>query len=171
MTAGRGGAATDVWQPNHRARVLTDAVIMAIAAGYTVQAGGLGLGDPSRPGPGFFPLLVGVVLVLAAGSHLLVLVVGHLRGPADVGVGRPSLRAGLIVAALAVYLVLLPLIGHQLAAALMTAAVLRLLGGRRTSVILAVAAATGFLSDALFTLVLGVSLPVGAFGLGWSAWI
>lgn len=171
MTGAADGPVPEPWQPSHRAKVLTDAVIVAVAAGYVVQAHGLGLGDSSRPGPGFFPLLVGSMLILAAGSHLVALAIGQRRRQDDAGTGRPSVRAGLVVAALAVYLVTLPLLGHLLAAAIMTAAVLKLLGTRPTWVVLAIGVATGLLSDLLFTVVLGVALPEGPLGLGWSAWI
>lgn len=160
-----------VWRPGYRAKAVTDAVIVVVAAGYAVLASELGLGDSSRPGPGFFPLLVGGVLMLAAGIHLVSLVVRQLRLRADAGIGRPSAQAGLVLAALAAYLVALPLLGHMIAASIMSAAVLKLLGTRRTWVILAIAVMTGFLSDLLFTVVLGVTLPEGPLGLGWAAWI
>ncbi|MDN5852664.1 MAG: tripartite tricarboxylate transporter TctB family protein, partial [Actinomycetia bacterium] len=163
--------ASEVWRPGYRAKVVTDALIVAFAAGYTVLASDLGLGDSSRPGPGFFPLLVGIVLMLAAGLHLVTLVLRQLRVPADAGAGRPSVHAGLMLTALAVYLVTLPLLGHLLAATIMSAAVLKLLGKRRTWVILAIAVAIGLLSDLLFTVVLGIALPEGPLGLGWAAWI
>lgn len=171
MTQAADGPAPEPWQPGHRAKMVTEAVIVAVAAGYTVLAGQLGLGGSSRQGPGFFPLLVGIVLMLAAGIHLVTLVVRQRRGQADAGTGWPSVQAGLVLAALAAYLVALPLLGHLLAATIMSAAVLKLLGTRRTWVILAIAVATGFLSDLLFTVLLGVALPEGPLGLGWSAWI
>jgi len=165
------GTEVDVWRPGHRAKMITDVVIVAVAAGYTVLASQLGLGDSSRPGPGFFPLLVGIVLILAAGIHLAVLTFKQLRQRGETGNGRPSLRAGLVLAALTAYVVALPLLGHLLAGTIMSAAVLKLLGARRIGVIIAIAVLTGFLSDLLFTVLLGVTLPEGPFGLGWAAWI
>lgn len=171
MTRAADGSAPVPWQPGHRAKMVTEAVIATVAAGYTVLAIRLGLGDSSRPGPGLFPLLVGIVIMLAAGIHLVTLVVRRRRGQAGAGTGRPSVRAGLVLTALAAYLVALPLLGHLLAATIMTAAVLKLLGTRRTWVILAIAVVTGIVSDLLFTVLLGVTLPEGPLGLGWSAWI
>ena len=170
MTQTHESSAPESWKPSYRAKLITDALIVAFSAGYTFLASELGLGDSSRPGPGFFPLLVGMVLILAAGLHLVALVVRRPRVPTDAGSGRPSIHAGLMLAALAVYLVALPYLGHPLAATIMSAAVLKLLGTRRTWVILATALTIGLLSDLLFTVVLGIALPEGSLGLGWAAW-
>ena len=128
----------------------------------------LPMGDRLGPGPGFFPLWLGLIgAVLSA-----VLFVEVLRQPAD-GPGdgpltpaRPAAQRILAVLVLlaAVALLLDPL-GFRLTALLFTAILLLALGVRSLPVIAVFAATAGFGVFHVFYYWLKVPLPIGVFGI------
>jgi len=139
------------------------ALAVLVASGvYLANALPLPQGTAARPGPGFFPLAVGVFGIAVA----LVWVVNALRrapasagdaGSATEGRGRVSITAGLLVA----YCLLLPWTGFPVAAFLFTGLLLRALGARWTAA-LAMALGCAVASYYVFAVLLGVPLPHGA---------
>jgi len=138
------------------------ALAVLVASGvYLANAVPLPQGTAARPGPGFFPLAVGVFGTAVA----LVWVVSALRrAPAPAGGavsavegrGRVSLTAGLLVG----YCLFLPWTGYPLAAFLFTGLLLRALGARWTAA-LVVALGSAAVSYYVFAVLLGVPLPHG----------
>jgi putative tricarboxylic transport membrane protein len=121
-------------------------------------------GNVARPGPGFFPVGVGVFLCLAAAA----LTVAALRGgPAGVAVAGPAAdargRVAATLAGLVGFCLLLPWIGYAACAFLFVALLLRFLGGARWPGVLITAALSALLTHYVFGVLLGVPLPGGAF--------
>jgi putative tricarboxylic transport membrane protein len=125
---------------------------------------GFPLGSAAKPGPGFFPVGVGVFLVTVS----IAFVVAVFRGQA--GIGRWSaapltpdslLRVAATMAALVGFCLVLPWVGYPVAAFLFTAVLLRSLGARGWigPVVAALLASAG--SYYLFAVLLGVPLPKG----------
>ena len=141
------------------------------ALGFLVTAGAylaasldFPVGSVAKPGPGFFPVGVGVFLCLAAAA----LTVGVLRGSrAVLAVAAPPADARARVAAAVVGLVgfclLLPWLGYLGTAFLFVALLLRRLGDGSWTGVLITAALSALLSHYLFGVLLGVPLPRGPF--------
>jgi putative tricarboxylic transport membrane protein len=141
-------------------RAVALAVLVAcgvyLASGWTLT-----LGTIARPGPGLYPLAVGVFGALVATAWV---VTAFRRAPAAVpggtlaaqGRGRVGVTAGLLVG----FCFLLPWVGYPLAAFLFTGLLLRGLGATWVAA-LAVAVACAVVSYYLFGVLLGVPLPRG----------
>jgi putative tricarboxylic transport membrane protein len=143
-------------------RLLALAVLVASGV-YLVNGMPLALGSPARPGPGFYPLAVGLFGAVVS----LVWVVSVFRrvpaAPAaaetlDTRRRRVGTTAGLLVA----YCLLLPWIGYLLAAFGFTGLLLHGLGARWAAA-LVIGLATSIGSYYLFAVLLGVPLPQGVF--------
>jgi putative tricarboxylic transport membrane protein len=161
---------TAVWQPGDRARLVFDAVLIAVGIGYLVLAVDLGLGATDRPGPGFFPVIAGTLCAGFLTADLVRVAVAVARRGRRAGAGRVPAQVWLILGAIAVYLVLVAFLGHALTAAVVVAILLKVLGDRRWWVIAVIALVAGFGSDLLFTYLLGLRLPLGLLEVGFSAW-
>lgn len=120
----------------------------------------LGLGDVTRPGPGAWPLVASVGVVLTSAW----LVVTGVETPEETD--RSDLaHVGLAVASTAGFVVLLPLIGMPVPAALMITAWMRLFGETwRLSILTAVLGTVAL--QVVFVDLLGVPLPVGPLAPG-----
>lgn len=124
---------------------------------FALGATAFDFGDPVRPGPGFYPLVVGVLLAVLGVAIIVRSAVEDDDGP----VTMPSWRAvtlvigGLVVFALTVR-------GAGLLPATFLAAMLASLASRRTSPLAAVVMATGLtaLSVLIFVVALSVRLPL-----------
>jgi putative tricarboxylic transport membrane protein len=138
-------------------------VVLAASGVYLANALPLPQGTAARPGPGFFPLAVGVFGAAVAAAWV---VTAFRRAPATVaglgtdatGRGRALTTAGLLVA----YCFLLPWIGYPLAAFLFTGLLLRALSTAWIPA-LAIALASALASYYVFASLLGVPLPAGIF--------
>lgn len=124
---------------------------LAFAAGATAYD----IGDPVRMGPGFFPLVIGVLLAILGG-------VIAVTGSADeVPITAPPWRAaGLILGGIVVFG--LTVRGLGLLPAIFLTALLAGLASRQTSPIgaLLLAAALTVISVAIFVVALSVRLPL-----------
>ena len=79
--------------PRNKA-VLGGALVCALGAGAIAMVRGNAIGTLGRMGPGFFPTLIGIVMVLAGAAILL----GGLRaGAAGDKVAKPDLRAWTLI--------------------------------------------------------------------------
>jgi hypothetical protein len=133
-----------------------------VACGVYLASGwSLSLGTVARPGPGLYPLAVGLLGACVATAWV---VTAFRRVPAAAGggplvaqgQGRVGVTAGLLVA----FCFLLPWVGYPLAAFLFTGLLLRGLGASWV-VALATALPCAALSYYLFGVLLGVPLPRG----------
>ena len=135
-------------------------VLLVVAAIYLTLAVRLPFGTAARPGAGFYPVIVaifavGVALAATAGAFR------GARGPEAVELTPDARRrVAISVAALIVFCLVLPWIGYPAAAFGFVAVVLRYLGARWTTALLA-----GVLSSAgsygIFAVLLDVPLPRG----------
>jgi putative tricarboxylic transport membrane protein len=142
-------------------RLLALAVLVASGV-YLFNGLPLPVGSRAQPGPGFYPMSVGLFGAVVA----LVWVVSVFRRKPDVaavatlaaGLGRAGTTAGLLVA----YCLLLPWTGYPLAAFGFTGLLLRGLGaGWASSLVIGLVSSVG--SYYLFAVLLGVPLPQGVF--------
>jgi putative tricarboxylic transport membrane protein len=143
-------------------RLLALAVLVASGV-YVFNGLSLPVGSRAQPGPGFYPMSVG----LFGAAVALAWVVRVFRRAPDipavattpvVGRGRVVKTAGLLVA----YCLLLPWTGYLLAALGFTFLLLRGLGSGWAAA-LAIGLATSVGSYYLFAVLLGVPLPQGVF--------
>jgi hypothetical protein len=136
---------------------------LAAAGAYLAMASMFPLGTVARPGPGFFPVGVGVFLCLAAAA----LAVFGFRPAAGTPVPRlaPDERARVVatVAGLAGFCLLMPWLGYPACAFLFVALLLRRLGGSAWPIVVITAALSALLTHYVFGILLGVPLPRGPF--------
>jgi putative tricarboxylic transport membrane protein len=135
-------------------------VLLVVAAIYLTLAVRLPFGTAARPGAGFYPVIVALFAVAVA----LAATAGAFRGargPEAVELTPDARRrVAISVAALIMFCLVLPWIGYPAAAFGFVAVVLRYLGARWTTALLA-----GVLSSAgsygIFAVLLDVPLPRG----------
>lgn len=146
-----------------REGVWTLGFLLASAA-YLATSLSIPVGTVAKPGPGFFPVGVGVFLCVAAGA----LVLTRGRGLAAGG-GLGSLpadsraRVGVTMLGLVGFCLLLPWVGYPICAFLFVVLLLRRLGGGSWPGVVITAALSAALSHYLFGVLLGVPLPRGPF--------
>ncbi len=128
-------------------------LLLGVAA--VVYALRLGIGGPRDPGAGLWPLLTGIAIVASA----LVLLFRERDQSDYEKYTRGALHNMVGIASLALYVVLLPLIGVEIVTLLVTAVWLKYLGGEswRTTVLMSVAITVGVY--VLFISVLGAPIP------------
>jgi putative tricarboxylic transport membrane protein len=131
---------------------------LALGAGAAVAASKLPFGGLRNPGPGFFPWWLGLVLLLL-GAVLLGQALRN-RASATGGAARPW-KVVLLLAALAVYVLVLDAAGYAIATFLLVVFMLRGLEPHRWPLALTVAVVAAGGSYVLFAVWLGVPLPAG----------
>lgn len=140
-------------------------LLLGFAVAYTYFAAGLKMGTVTDPGPGFFPRLLGIGMILT----MLIIIGSDLwsRITRSVGAAEPPLFPGrnalLFTAGLVGYLLALPVAGYPLATFVALVYLVRLMGEKRWFVTLglAVLLATAFY---LAFSRLQVPLPTGMLG-------
>ncbi|XVV09921.1 tripartite tricarboxylate transporter TctB family protein [Actinoplanes sp. CA-131856] len=134
---------------------MTDRVVAAIvvALGGAALAGslGLGVGSPAAPGPGTWPFLISVALIV------LGLVLAFRRS--DDRFTRPGLAVVTAVAGMAVFVAVVGVIGFEIPTALLAFGWLRFIGREswRTSAVVSLAVTVAFYL--IFVGALSVSIP------------
>ena len=136
--------------------------VLTLSGAYLATAWSLPAGTVARPGPGFFPVIVGVFGAAVALTWVLTVL---RRQPAAAG-GPPTLaagrrRVGATTALLVGFCLALPWTGYPPAAFLFTGLLLRALGAAWPAA-LAIALAGAAVSFYGFAGLLGVPLPRGA---------
>jgi len=138
-------------------------VLTVVGVIYLVLATSYSLGTLDQPGPGLFPVAVGVLL---AGTAIGTLLEG-IRRPLAEAVPefdrRSALRTVLVFAVVVGYVLLVGVIGHLLASTIAAAILLKSQGTKWLWTIV-VALALGFASQFVFDDILGVPLPTLTFG-------
>jgi putative tricarboxylic transport membrane protein len=144
-----------------RAVIAAAAVGVILALVYLLEARRYPWGVPAQPGPGLYPTLVGILMLVSSLGVVVEAASGRGTGRVGWPAGRDLWRLLAILAPTAGYAVLLPYLGHPLAAALLTLVVLHAMGLRRWWVKIGVALAVGLGSQYVFAALLGVPLPTG----------
>lgn len=162
-------AAGPLWEPGDRFRLGFNFAGVALGVVFAWQSALLGLGDPERPGSGLFPLIAGVVLVVFLLIDALRLFVR--RRTWTPGTLHLSREAMVVLVAIALYLATVGVLGHALTASAIAVLLLTSLGSRPLFPSVMISLGIGFGSEVLFSALLGLGLPSGLLGIGWSAWM
>jgi Tripartite tricarboxylate transporter TctB family len=139
--------------------ILAGLIFVAFGLGFAVTSLSYELGTPLRMGPGYFPLVLGGILVLLG---LLIAGKGFVAGAGDEGrFGSVPWRA-LVLIVVAVLFFGLTVRGLGLVPATAVTALLAALASSRTGILAAVAIAAGLtlLSVLIFVLALQLRLPL-----------
>jgi len=140
-----------------RKELLAGTAFVAFGLAFAVASAGYEVGTALRMGPGYFPLVLGGLLVLLG---ITIMVTGVVAG-GDEDVGPvPWRSAGLLVAAIAFFGVTVR--GLGLVPALLVTTLLSALAGRRTGVVAAAVIAGGLttLCVLIFVAALQLRLPL-----------
>lgn len=147
-----------------RGRMAVGAIGIVLAGGYLIVALNMPLGTPKGPGPGVFPIGVGV-----AGIVISLLVVGeaflrqHEEGGIELPRGQQAKHVLVFLGATAAYILLLPLFGQYLLSTLYMATLIAYLGRLPWWKVGIYSLIGGAGVSWLFAEVFGVLLPGGVF--------
>ncbi|MEU4625938.1 tripartite tricarboxylate transporter TctB family protein [Actinoplanes sp. NPDC023801] len=142
--------------------VLAGGIFVLIGGVFVVGALGYDRGTPLRMGPGYFPLLVGAVVVVLG----LAIVVKGLVAGEEIPFGRVPWRAlALITAAVLFFGFFVGYLGFVPASAV--TALLTTLASRRVRPLTAVAVAAGLTVAATLIFVVGLQLRIPLVGPGF----
>lgn len=136
-------------------------ILLALA--YLLEGLRYSRGTLAEPGPGLYPLLVGVLMLVSSLGAALEITAGGSMGQVDWPQGVERRRVLAIAAASLTYVLLVPYLGHPMTGALLTLVVLQVMGTRSWPLKLVVALGLGLGSYYLFGVLLDVSLPLGAW--------
>ena len=146
-----------------------DALVLLLFGALTALASlQLPLGTLHRPGSGFFPLILGLLLMGLAAGHL---VQTWRSTPSRVDAAPPPAegssvgRVLLFLGAIALATALLDVLGFPLVAFLLMVALLEILGIRRRRDSILIALCTAVAAYVLFVQWLKIPLPKGWIGL------
>lgn len=143
--------------PSRMGEAALSLVLAGLGAAVAVGGARMPLGTLSLPGPGFFPLALGVLLGVAGVAWSAVTLARGGSDPVSLGGWRPwSTLAVLAAAALA-----FEPVGAPLTLALMLAALFRILGDLGLARALAYGVVASAVAYLVFTRLLGVGLPAG----------
>ena len=137
--------------------VLAGAIFIMLGAAFATGSLGYGIGTPGQMGPGWFPLVLGLVLV---GLGILVIGKGFVAGTGET-IGEVDWRAAVLITAALLFFGL-TVRGLGVVAALFGASILTALARSQTSVREALLIATGLtaLSVVIFIFALQLRLPL-----------
>ena len=138
--------------------ILAPLVVFVGGLVYTAGALRYQVGTPATPGPGLFPVSVGVLLLVASGFSLLA---EYARpSPPPEALGPDWWRVPAICAAIWAFAALLKPAGYLTASAVLCGALVAILGRRPWWGVVGIGLATAAVSYYFFSL-LGVPLPAG----------
>lgn len=144
---------------------VTGAIALVVGLTWALLARGLPLQQGNAPGPGLFPLALGLVFA-AMGAGLLAQSRADRSAPPLWPDRAGARRVLLIFCALAAYIALVDLVGFPSSTTLFLIALFRAWGGYRWRVVIALAAALSAANYVIFEAWLGLSLPSGSL-LDW----
>ena len=119
------------------------------------------MGKPNHPGPGVFPLLVGLVLLLGCLGTGMEALLRRTTEKVLWPKGPDRLRMLSILAAVIGYVLLLPYLGYPLNATLLSLTILQVMGLRKWPVKAGLALGIGLGSYILGRYLLGIPMPTG----------
>lgn len=136
-------------------QVVGAVVGLVVGTAGAVLAYGYGLGSLSKPGPGLWPFVVGIVITALSAALLLV---GRRLADAE-AFSRSSVQPAIGVVTFVVLALLMPVIGFEIPALALCVVWLRFLGHEswRNTVVISVLTTTAFYL--LFLYGLGIPLP------------
>ncbi len=154
--------------------ILFAALILGVGLVYESMALNMPRGDLAHPGPGFFPMIVGIFMLLTTLGCLLRQIVPRNRGatPSVSGLGnqdavipesRNVKKTFQLTALMIAYLLVLTPLGFPIAICAFLAIAIRIFGYRRWLPTLVMAVVIAAISYVAFVLWLKVPLPLGIF--------
>jgi putative tricarboxylic transport membrane protein len=150
--------------PALRALPVISLSFLVVGGAYLIESLHLPLGPAAQPGPGLFPLLVGIAMV-AFSLRLFIQSLKTEEGPAEkedpFPKGKDLQRVVVIAGTLIFFAVFLNILGYGVCSAVLIGAVLRLLGLKSWAKILLISVLTAAFSYLLFASVLEAPLPRG----------
>ena len=119
------------------------------------------IGSAKQPGPGLYPLVVGIFLLVTSIGTGFGVRSKAAQGKIDWPRGAGRWRMAAILGAILTYIILLPYAGHAIAATIVILVALQAIGGQRWPMKIVLSVAIGFGSYYLFNTLLGTPLPRG----------
>jgi putative tricarboxylic transport membrane protein len=166
--------------PEGRARVALagemtlPAILIALGIFVAVNTATMSVIGDAAPGPKFFPTIIAILLLGTGTAMAIIAVVRHRRQPtsaaSDAQVGSDFKTLGIVVAALAVFIVVMPFAGWLLSAAALFFTLCGALGSRAHGKNILIALTFSALLQIAFSIGLGLNLPTGVIG-AISSWI
>ena len=129
---------------------------------------GYSIGSLHKPGPGFFPLLGGLILGILSASHFLMAATKRRQGEGgreSVGPGKGWKHVVLPLVVLFAYPACLPVTGFALTTFGFMVVLLRSVEPVRWSTVLKLATGVTLLSYGVFQVWLKIQFPTGIFGI------
>jgi putative tricarboxylic transport membrane protein len=120
-------------------------------------------GTAAQPGPGFYPLLVGIMWLLSSVAVGLEARAKNKVDKVELPQGAGFWRLTTIIGALLFYIILLDVLGHVIVGAVLILLVLQAMGGLRWPLRIALAVLLTIGSYYLFDVLFDVPLPRGIF--------
>lgn len=145
-------------------------VVLAAGIVYEVMALWMPRGRIGQPGPGFFPVIVGAFLILAAAACLIQALAARRLGDsageaaedaAPVPGRRPTHKTWLLLTFLVLYIFALQPLGFPIAILVFLLASIRVFGYRKWLPAVGISAALTIISYLTFLVWLKVPLPLG----------
>jgi hypothetical protein len=139
--------------------VLAGLAFVGFGAAFAVGASSYNIGTPTRMGPGFVPLALGVIL---AALGVVIIVKGYVAGEGD-EIGEVPWRA-LVLLTVAIVIFGITVRPLGLVPSLLAATVLAGLAPHRSGIVIPVAVAAGLTLVSVLIFVVGLQLRLPLFG-------
>lgn len=146
-----------------RTRLVFTWSLFAISVFYLVSALGISRGTAVMPGPGAFPLVVGIGFTLVSLSLAVSSTFSREMGDSPFPCAADGGRVLGLIASLALYAATLPALGHPLSTCISFGAALRVMGLRDRKKLLIGSLVAAAVSWYIFGVMLGVSIPFAPF--------
>ena len=147
-----------------RALLGVSVIAIILSTFYLVGAIGYPMGTAEQPGPGRYPLLVGILLIIASVGNLVNTLLKPVTGRLELPGGKDLARVVAVTAGTIAYVVLLPYAGHLLASFVMVFVALQTMGLSSWPMKVGFTIAMALGSYYLFDIILMVPLPRGILG-------
>jgi putative tricarboxylic transport membrane protein len=147
-----------------RALLTVDGVALLLSVLYLAGALGYPRGTMDQPGPGLYPLFVGVLLVVASLGSVVADLVKPAAGELEIPKGKDLGRVLTVLGGTAAYVLLLPFAGHLLSSVVVVFIVLHAMGLTSWPMKIGFTIGLALGSYYLFDILLKVPLPRGILG-------
>ena len=139
-------------------------ISLILSSIYLVGALGYPMGTMDQPGPGRYPVFVGILLLIASAGSLVDTLLKPAEGIVEWPRGRDFGRVLAVTAGTAAYAIMLPYAGHLIASVVTIFVVLHTMGLHSWPAKIGLAIAIALSSYYLFDVILNVPLPKGVLG-------